>query len=860
MIASNSPLPPAAAEQIADYFAAVHHVLGAIPSQETLVMERFFDESGGMQLVLHSPFGNRINRAWGLALRKRFCRSFNFELQAAATDDAIVISLGTQHSFPLEDVFRYLNSRTVRDLLVQALFDAPMFTIRWRWNASRALAVPRQRGGRRTPAPLQRMESENLLAAVFPDQLACPENLVGDREVPDHPLVNQTINDCLTEAMDIEGLETILQRIEQGRIRCIARDLPEPSPLAHEILNARPYAFLDNAPLEERRTQAVQTRRTLDQSSSDGLGILDAAAIEKVQTEAWPDAGDTDELHDALLQLGAMTEDEVRRTVSRRDATANAQPLLAALVSAGRATRLMWDGKTFWTVAERIPLLQAVYDQATFEPALTVPPNFRSQSWEREEAIRELVRGRMEVSGPVDVPELAGILNLRESEIEAALLALESEGFVLRGRFYPGATVQEWSDRRLLARIHRLTLDRLRSEIQPVSLHEFQRFLFAWQRVDAAHRVEGPDGLAAVLELLDGCELPVAAWEPHILGARLKEYDPTWLDRLCTAGQIGWGRLTPPQNSHGRLASPLRSSPTALFQRQNLDDWLGLIVSRTEPEFSPDTQKVRQELDRGGALFFLEIIRRTGLLPIQVEQALAELAATGLVTADTFDGLRALLIPADERPTLGRNEGRRHRKTNLANIEFAGRWSLLRQPSTNGHDAGSPPGTGRNGEAHVESLEKFARALLHRYGIVFRRLLEREALPALWYELGRIYRRWEARGEIRGGYFVSGVSGEQFALPGAIGQLRSIRKTPPANERIVLSGADPLNLVGILTPGPRVAALAANRILFLDGLPIAALEAGNIRLLTEPSPVPAVEIESALKIGKLPATLRPYYG
>src|SRR6266496_729807 len=268
-------LSESGAQQMADYFVAIYRTLGVIPSRKKLVMERFFDESGGMQLVIHSPFGIRVNRAWGLALRKRFCRSFNFELQAAATDDAIVLSLGTQHSFPLEEVFRYLNSRTVRDLLVQALLDAPMFPIRWRWNATRALALPRQRGGRKIPAPLQRMESENLLAAVFPDQLACLENIAGDREVPDHPLVRQTIEDCLREAMDIDGLIDLLMKIESGAVECLALDLPEPSPLAHEIVNARPYAFLDNAPLEERRKQAVYTRRAGDYGRNGELGLLD---------------------------------------------------------------------------------------------------------------------------------------------------------------------------------------------------------------------------------------------------------------------------------------------------------------------------------------------------------------------------------------------------------------------------------------------------------------------------------------------------------------------------------------------------------------------------------------------------------
>src|SRR5437879_7134922 len=324
-------------------------------------MERFFDESGGMQLVLHSPFGNRINRAWGLALRKRFCRSFNFELQAAATDDSIVISLGTQHSFPLEEVFRYLNSKTVRDLLVQALLDAPMFTIRWRWNATRSLAVPRFRGGAKIAAPLQRMESENLLAAVFPDQLACLEHIVGDREIPDHPLVKQTVDDCLTEAMDIDGLDGVLWRIEHGQIRCIARDVPEPSPLASEILNARPYAFLDNAPLEERRTQAVYTRRASERNGSDGLGILDAAAIEKVQHEAWPVATDADELHDALMLVGVMTRDEVQRTVHHEGDGAGAEQVLNKLVASKRATQLRVGERIFWVTAERLPTLLTIF-------------------------------------------------------------------------------------------------------------------------------------------------------------------------------------------------------------------------------------------------------------------------------------------------------------------------------------------------------------------------------------------------------------------------------------------------------------------------------------------------------------------
>lgn len=849
---SELKLPAAAASQIADYYSAVYRALGTLPSQKNLVMERFFDESGGMQLVIHSPFGNRINRAWGLALRKRFCRSFNFELQAAATDDAIVISLGTQHSFPLADVFHFLHSNTVHDLLVQALLDAPMFAIRWRWNASRALAVPRQRAGRRTPAPLQRMEAENLLAAVFPDQLACLENIVGDRQVPHHPLVNQTIQDCLTEAMDIDGLEEILRKIENGHIECIARDLPEPSPLASEILTARPYAFLDNAPLEERRTQAVLTRRASDQSRAGDLGILDAAAIERVKAEAWPGAANADELHDALLVAGLLTDSEVTRlsTAPAGSLDQKAGQFLEVLLHAKRATCLQLGAKLFWLATERLLLLQAIYAPNSFGTA-PLPPS-PPKPWDRADAIRELLRGRLEISGPVTASQQAELFELPRAEVEAALHALEHEGFALRGRFNANATELEWCDRRLLARIHRLTVNRLRAEIQPVSLQDFQRFLFAWQRVAAGHQAEGPEGLDTVLELLDGRELPLAAWETTVLKARLTDYDPQWLDRLCFSGRVGWGRLTAPQNPKARASAPLRSSPIALYQRENLDAWLALTEAPTAPELSADTRTVLETLQRSGALFFVELIRQTRLLPVQTEQALSELAALGFVTCDGFDGLRALLVPSSERPTLGRNEGLRRRKANLASVEFAGRWSLLR-PKIPAANVTETKDTLRDA-----ALEKFATVLLRRYGVVFRRLLERESLPATWYELGKIYRRREARGEIRGGYFAGGVSGEQFALPEAVGLLRSIRKQLTNNDLIVLSGADPLNLLGILTPGPKVAALASNRILFNNALPVAVLEGGGISRVMENS-VPDLTIEKLLRTGSLQPALRPYY-
>ncbi|MEA3162334.1 MAG: ATP-dependent helicase Lhr and Lhr-like helicase, partial [Verrucomicrobiota bacterium] len=841
-----SGLSEAGARQLADYFASAYRALGVVPTQDKLVLERFFDESGGMQLVIHSPFGIRLNRAWGLALRKRFCRSFNFELQAAATDDAIVLSLGTQHSFPLQDVFAYLNSKTVRELLVQALLDAPMFAIRWRWNASRALALPRQRGGRKVPAPLQRMESENLLAAVFPDQLACLENIAGDRVVPHHPLVQQTIEDCLTEAMDINGLIQLLQRIESGAIQCFGLDLPEPSPLAHEILNAKPYAFLDNAPLEERRTQAVYTRRAGDLSTGGDLGKLDLAAINRVCQEAWPRVTSPDELHEALLLLGGLTEEEASNLAG------NSVEWLDSLSAEMRAGKLTAP-RIFWVAAERLSMMQAVYPGCAVTPRLIAPSSERAPRWERADAVRELVRGRIEVAGPITGEALRDFLCLSLSDIQGALLALEGEGFVLRGKFRPGAVETEWCDRRLLARIHRFTINKLRAEIEPVSVAVFQRFLLAWQKVDPEHRTVGLEGVAAVLELLDGCELAAAAWEPEVLALRVKDYTPTFLDQLCFTGRIGWGRLTLPPTRTGRPGGPIRSSPISLFARDNLRHWLALSPLTAPPEFSPDAAQTLEALSKRGALFFSEIVRLTQLLPSRVEQALSELAAQGYVTADSFEGLRALLLPDDKRAPFGSAPRRRHHKS-VTSVEFAGRWSLLRSGASTSSDTGA--GTDR---AREESIEEFARILLRRYGVVSRRLAAKETFRVPWFELLRVFRRLESRGEIRGGYFVGGLSGEQFARPEAIGLLRSLRKMPPEGKLVAVSAADPLNLVGVLTPGPRIATVAGHRILLRDGIPVAVLKAGEVFALDGETEKPERSIETSLRVGTMPPKLRPYY-
>jgi ATP-dependent helicase Lhr and Lhr-like helicase len=806
-------LSPVAATQLVDYLAAGNAALGCLPTLDTIVIERFFDSVGGMQLVVHSPYGSRVNRAWGLALRKRFCRKFNFELQAAAIEDNIVLSLTTAHSFELSEVARYLNAASVREVLIQAMLDAPMFITRWRWVAGVSLALPRFRGGRKVPPQLARMDAEDLIGATFPDQIACAENLVGEREIPDHPLVRQTIHDCLTEAMDIEGLERLLARIEQGDIRIVARDLTEPSPLALEVLSARPYAYLDDAPLEERRTQAVMNRRWLAPEDAAELGRLDPEAIARVQQEAWPDASNPDELHDALLWLGVLSEAEAETGPSWSE-------WLAALARDRRVARLETTGATFWITAERLPQVQAVWPGARLEPAIAAPAT-HEKIWSREEALVELVRGRLEGQGPVTQASLAALFGLLAGEIATALTALEVEGFAFRGRFLP-IDEDQWCERRLLARIHRYTIKRLRAEIEPVAARDFLRFLLVWQRVAADARMEGPEAIEPVVEQLEGFAAPAAAWESEILPARLAGYEPEWLDDRCLAGRVTWRRLAS-RNGYGnggeRRPAPVRSTPIALLARRNAQFWSGRTPAEEIP-LSPRAQMVAEAIGGHGASFFDEMIGATGLLPSQLEEALAELVAFGVVNSDSFAGLRALLVPSGERRP-GPN-GRRRRRTVKFGMEDAGRWALARP----GRASADP------GRADPEAVEHVARTLLCRYGVVFWRLLEREAdwVPP-WRDLLRVYRRLEARGDIRGGRFVAGFSGEQFALPEAIGMLREVRRKQPTGALVSLSGADPLNLVGILTPGARLPALTGNRLLYRDGIPIATLAAGEVRML-----------------------------
>jgi ATP-dependent Lhr-like helicase len=806
-----------AADQLVDYLASSVSALGSMPTQETIVFERFFDEAGGMQLVIHSPFGSRLNRAWGLALRKRFCRKFNFELQAAATEDNIVLSLTTAHSFELGDVARYLHSNSVRGVLVQAMLDAPMFTTRWRWVAGVSLALPRFRNGKKVPPQLLRMQAEDLVAAVFPDQIACAENLVGEREVPDHPLTNQAIADCLHEAMDIEGLERLLRRLEAGEIRVVGCDLTEPSPLALEALSARPYAFLDDAPLEERRTQAVMARRWRDPESASDLGRLDPEAIAKVQSEAWPDPVNAEELHDALLWLGSLTETEAR-------AASGWGEWLEALAREKRVALMKAPQAGLWIPAERLAQFQAVWPQARLEPKIAPPAEAAQVTWSRDDALVEILRGRLEGLGPVTPTALAAPLGLEPGAIAAALAALEHDGAILKGRFLPGVNDEQWCDRRLLARIHHYTVRRLRSEIEPVAARDFLRFLFSWQHVSEETRFEGPDALPLVLSALEGFEAPAKAWETEILPARLKGYQASWLDGQCLAGRTSWARLTPPAPANGRArhVTPVGATPIALIERRRAPLWMALAPSSGATPMSGRAQAVLEALSARGALFFDELMGAARLLRHELEQALGELVALGLAASDSFGGLRALLVPSGQRKPLA---GAKRRGRVLGfEIESGGRWAMInRAPSRDGDD-----------ESGHLAIEHAARALLARYGVVFWRLLAQEPgwLPP-WRDLLRVYRRLEARGEIRGGRFVAGFSGEQFALPDAVGSLREIRRSPASGEWVSLSGADPLNLIGILTPGQRLSALTANRIVYRDGLPVAALTGGKAQFLTE---------------------------
>ncbi len=852
-------LDDSGAEQMIEYILQGRAVLGAVPTQDTIIAERFFDEGGGMQLVIHAPFGGRINKAWGLALRKRFCRSFNFELQAAATDNGLNIALAEQHSFPLADVFHFLNAETVQPILEQAALASPFFGTRWRWDANRALALLRFQSGKKVPPQIQRMRSDDLLASVFPDVAACQENIAGDIQIPNHPLVNEVMKDVLTEAMDLDGLKNLLRGMDDGRIRCVAVDTPVPSQFSHEILNANPYAYLDDAPLEERRARAVEMRRILPESVLEEVGKLDAAAIAQVREEAWPDVRDADELHDVLHTLIAVPElawgqplaavqfseaEQVFGPVNDalEDSTPSCRALLdraagggcphvnrewaghfERLVQARRASTAVSAGQRFWVAAERARIFSLLFPNASFDRA---PVEVEGALPSRDDALLALVTGWMTHLGPVTARQLGSLLGLPCSEIENALLRMEASGTVLRGKFTdrktragaPAPHELEWCERRLLARIHRLTVATLRKQIEPISAAQFMRWLLRWQHVAPGTQVQGERATLDVLRQLQGFEIPANAWERQVLAKRIANYDPQWLDQLCLTGAVGWGRLSPhPATLEDSAAGKRRVIPTSVapitfFVREEADWMTPHNPAANQPEARGLSDGARQVLDflrQRGASFFADIVRGTDKLKAEVETALWELVAAGVVTADGFDNLRSLIDP---KRRAGQGSGRTARPRHSS-----GRWALLYTDQA----------VERN-----RTVEATCWMLLKRYGIVFRDTLVRETNLPKWRELQMAFRRLEDRGEIRGGRFVDGFLGEQFALPVAVESLRATRKLPPTGETIMLSAADPLNLVGILVPGERIPAISGRTVSFRDGVPVDQRET---QLSTQPS-------------------------
>jgi len=832
-------LDDSGAEQMIEYVLQGRAVLGAVPTQKTIIAERFFDEGGGMQLVIHAPFGGRINKAWGLSLRKRFCVGFNFELQAAATDNGLNIALAEQHSFPLADVFHFLQADTVQPILEQAALDSPIFGTRWRWDANRALALLRFQNGKKVPPQIQRMRSDDLLASVFPDAAACFENIEGERKIPDHPLVGEVMKDVLTEAMDVEGLKTLLRGMASGAIRVIAVDTPVPSQFSHEILNANPYAYLDDAPLEERRARAVNMRRMLPESVLEEVGGLDEGAIAQVREEAWPDVRDADELHDVLHTLVALPEGSTLHINLARGHWSSYFERLANEGRAGVAVDAAAETapgqpagrRRYWVAAERARSFAALFPGAVFEQALA---DVESESVTREDALLTLVTGWMSHLGPTTASELGNVLGFSPSDIEKALLRMEASGTVLRGNF-SGAAARasrphsheqgqapetQWCERRLLARIHRLTVGMLRKQIEPVTAAAFMRWLLWWQHVAPGTQVVGERGTLEVLQQLQGFEIPANAWERQVLARRIADYDPAWLDQLCLTGAVGWGRLSPhpatvdaggpPANGSSenapvarqRRVIPTSVAPITFFVREEADWMIPRHAAGDEAEtrgLSHGAQLVLEFLRQRGASFFADIVRGTGKLKAEIETGLWELVAAGLVTADGFDNLRALIDP---KRRAGQGSGRSTRPRHSS-----GRWALL------------------HADAAMErprAVEAACWMLLRRYGIVIRDLLARESNLPPWRELLIAFRRLEDRGEIRGGRFVDGFLGEQFALPVAVESVRGMRGLPLSGETMTLSAADPLNLVGILVPGERVPAISGRIVNYRDGIAVGA--------------------------------------
>ena len=816
------PLSAAAAAQLAAYLSVAAEALDGLPHAKRLVFERFFDEAQNMHLVIHAPLGMRINRAWGLALRKRFCRQFNFELQAAALDDCIVISFGATHSFGVTEPAGYLSADSAPDVLSQAVLDTPLFGTRWRWVASAALAVRRRSVAGRTPPPIQRAQAEDLLSLVFPDQLACNENLSGARRIPDHPLVAQTMYDCLHEAMDLDGLVALLARMRDGEVRVVGRELSAPSPLAEEVLLARPYAFLDDAPAEERRTLAVRSQPGMHLDEASRLARLEPDAVDAALGERALRVRDVDELHDALVVMGLVSEDEARGMVDGPDGADGAERMLDVLAARGSATRLSRPGaRTLWVAAERLADTRTALG-GTPTPAIAPAPELAADTLggDPETALRILLGARLEFCGPITGAALAAALDLNADALAAAIAALVADGAVLAVRM-PGDGAVGWCDKRLLSRIQRIGLLHRRERVRPVSIAAYQRFLLRWQGLGLEEPPSGEAALARAISALDGYEANAASWEASLLPGRVADYDPAWLDALCLRGALRWRRLSPPPSGRG---SALRSVAVALITRERAALWERLAPRPDPSHLSGVAQRLAEALS-SGPRFADELA--DGLLDSHLEDGLRELVAAGLAHSDSFAGLRYLM----RRRRAGRRAG--------GLDSLPGRWVATRieaeRPAPDDAD-----------------LMALARVLLRRYGVLFRRLLDAEAswLPP-WRTLLAVCRRLEAQGELRGGRFVEGVFGEQFALPEAIEPLaRESRRSGPARAApdadgpaIVVSACDPVNLSGVLSEGLRVPAQAANRLLYRDGVASAALSGKAVIALPSGEPDFAVRSE-----------------
>lgn len=797
------------ADQISAYITEGLKVLGEVPSCKNVVAERFFDETGGMQLVIHSPFGSRINRAWGMALRKRFCRNFDFELQASATDDGINLSLGPQHSFPIDDVFAYVKPENAENLLTQSILQSPIFGIRWRWVTSRSLALLRNIGGKRVPTAIQRMRADDLIAAVFPEQVACQDNSPAalDVAIPDHPFVFETMRDCLNEAFDLPGMIEVLNKIKEGSIKVSGKDTLQPSVFSHQVLNAMPYAFLDNAPLEERRARAVSLRRALPDDAKN-LGSLDSGAISEESRAAWPTARDSDELHDALMTLIVLPDADIDQNPH------NPSPWrewLADLKTKGRVMSMDLNGTKLWLATERSSIASVAYPRGKLSDSPWASP----LDMDEDEGVFSIVRARAESSGPFTVVEIARELHLDLARVEIAVARLETLGVLLRGNFrkeYANTSGHEYCDRRILSRIHATTVGLLRKEIEPVPVSVFLQFLFEWQHVTHDTKLLGEPGLLKVIEQIQGFESAAHAWERSVLPLRLHDYSSSLLDSLFFSGEAIWGRFAKRLNDSDQKLS--RNSPISIGLRTNLNWLLDLRIQDDESLQTGAALEIYAYLQFKGASFFSDIAEEVNRLPLEIEQGLWHLVATGQVTSDGFGALRSLISGIRIR-----NKRRRSRylfsRNPSARIQQS-RWTILSHKIPKSVEKSN--GVPENEEASFSESRAFQ--LLQRYGIVCKELLARESIAPEWRTLLRVYRRAEARGEIRGGRFIAGLAGEQFAFPEAIDRLREVKKKQPSGQIIRVSANDPLNLVGILTPGPRVPSSSGSDIIFRDGVPV----------------------------------------